>query len=109
MNESTLMYNSYNPYGDFNSDINNIIEQEKKVNDDRINEYNNKKKKILPLNDDRTIDFTYIFEEITYVLNNIFKIILETKEFNKLFTQDTWVGWGYIFIIIYLTYFISKL
>ena len=36
MEHSNLMFNGYNPYGDFNSDIGSIIETEKQVNNENI-------------------------------------------------------------------------
>ena len=35
MEHSNLMYNSYNPYGDFQSDIVNIISTEREINNER--------------------------------------------------------------------------
>ena len=100
MEESSLMYNSYNPYGDFNSDIGNIIETEKKINEKLIKEYNKNKSKLLPLKDNK-IDFEYIYEQITFVLNKTFDDAFN-KKYKNIVKKDRWVGLGYIFIIIYL-------
>ena len=109
MEQSTLMYNAYNPYGDFQSDITNIIEKEKKINEDRINDYKEKKRKIIPRDASNNIDFNYIFEQITYVISSSLTDIFEKKDFKNIISQDRWTGLGYIFIIIYITYFLSKL
>ena len=109
MESSTLMYNAYNPYGDFKSDINSIIEQEKKVNEELINTYNENKRKVIPRDADGKIDHSFIYEQITYVLNQTFVDLFEKKDLKNLLSQDRWVGLGYIFIIVYLAYFISKL
>lgn len=109
METNTLMYNSYNPYGDFNSDIGNIIETEKKVNDERIRKYNEKKKYILPLKENNDFDFQHVSEQITHVLNASFVDVFEKRSLMNLVARDRWVGLGYIFIIIYIVHFISKL
>ena len=119
MESSSLMYNSYNPYGDFNSDIGNIIEIEKKINKDNIDIYNKEKEKLLPIkkvtkNIDgidvkkTEIDTEHISERITYTLNEFFNDISK-KEYANLFSKSKWTGYGYIFIILYICYFISKL
>ena len=120
MNQSSLMFNSYNPYGDFNSDIGNIIETEKKLNEESIKSYNNEKNKLIPLKEiqvtnkdgsthtKKELDIDYIFEKIIFTVNEFFKDF-STKNYNNLFDRSKWTGYGYIFIIIYICYFISKL
>lgn len=120
MESSSLMYNSYNPYGDFNSDIGNIIETEKKINQDNIKVYNKEKSKLLPIkkikikdnngieSNKSVIDIEHISERITYTLNEFFNDITK-KEYANLFSKSKWTGYGYIFIILYICYFISKL
>jgi len=103
------MYNSYNPYGDFNSDIVSIVEKEKEINETRIKNYNDKKLKLIPLNDANQIDFKFISEEISFVLNETFEDIFIRKSFKTLYSQERWTGLGYLFIIIYITYYLSKL
>lgn len=111
MNSSTLMHNAYNPYGDFNSDIANIVETEKKINEDRVNEYNEKRSKLLPLKGpkgNQEIDYNHIFEQITFVLNETFEDVFNRNAYRDVFKKDRWVGIGYIMIIIYICYYVSK-
>jgi hypothetical protein len=103
------MYNAYNPYGDFKSDITNIIEQEKKVNEDRKSEYAEKKRRLIPLDMDNNIDFNYIFEQMTFVLSSTFVDLFEKQDIKSVFSRERWTGLGYIFIAVYIAYFISKL
>ena len=120
MEPSTLMFNSYNPYGDFNSDIASIVETEKQVNDINIKIYNKEKEKLIPLK--KTIkkdingvqikktelDTEHISERITFTINDVIEDFLK-KNYSNLFSRTKWTGYGYIFIIIYLCYFINKL
>ena len=116
MENSSLMYNSYNPYGDFNSDIGSIIETEKKINNSNIEQYNKEKRKLLPIkkvtgSDKKTkseLDTEFISERITFTLNELFNDI-SNKEYINIFSQTKWTGYGYIFILLYLCYAISKL
>jgi len=120
MEPSTLMYNSYNPYGDFNSDIANIVETEKKVNDNNIIKYNKEKEKIIPLKksfkkdssgneiEKTELDINYILENITFTLNDVMNDIFK-KEYNNLLSKSKWTGYGYIFIVLYICFYISKL
>ena len=116
MEQSTLMYNSYNPYGDFNSDIGNIIEIEKKINNENAEKYNKEKEKLLPIKKIKDIngkekntfelDTEHISERITFTLNEVFNDI-SNKKFENMFSKSKWIGYGYIFIILYICYFIS--
>ena len=120
MEQSTLMYNSYNPYGDFNSDIGNIIETEKKINEENVNTYNKEKQKLLPVkkikikdnNGEEIIkselDIQHISERITFTLNEVLEDLSKNK-YSNMFSKSKWSGYGYIFIILYICYFISKL
>lgn len=116
MESSSLMYNSYNPYGDFQSDIGNIIETEKKINTDNIKKYNKEKEKLIPTKvikdnkgiDRTTLDLDHISERITFTVNEVFSDISK-QDYLNLFSKSKWTGYGYIFIIIYLCYFFSKL
>ena len=120
MESSTLMYNSYNPYGIFNQDIGHIIETEKKINEDKIKHYNKVKEKLIPLKEIKKInkdgntvvqtvlDVEHVSENVTFVFNEMFQNISK-REYSKLFEKSKWKGIGYIFIIVYLCYFISKL
>ena len=105
------MHNAYNPYGDFNSDIANIVETEKKINEDRVDEYNKKKSKLIPLKgpkNNKEIDYNHIFEQITFVLNETFEDVFNRNAYRDVFKKDRWVGIGYIMIIIYICYYVSK-
>ena len=119
MESSSLMYNSYNPYGDFNSDIGNIIETEKKINKSNIDIYNKEKSKLLPIKKvtvkengvekiKSEIDTDHISERITFTVNDFFNNFSK-KDYSNLFSKSKWTGYGYIFIILYICYFISKL
>ena len=116
MEHSNLMFNGYNPYGDFNSDIGSIIETEKQVNNENIQKYNKEKEKLLPIKKVKSkdniikteIDFTHISERITFTFNELFNEVSK-KDYSNIFSKEKWTGYGYIFIILYLCYFISKL
>ena len=120
MEQSSLMYNSYNPYGDFNSDIGNIIETEKQINKENVNKYNKDKAKLLPIKEVKVkdsnglekitskLDTEHISERITFTLNSIFED-LSNKEYSNLLSKSKWTGYGYIFILLYICFFISKL
>ena len=101
------MYNSYNPYGNFNSDIESIIEQEMKNNQDKFEEYK-RNKKFLPLDSENKIDFDYIVEQVTFVLDESFKDIFERKTYNNLFMKERYTGIAYILIAISIIYFLTK-
>ena len=107
MEYSTLLSNTYDPYASYNSDINNIIEQERNINEQNNTEFN-KSKKIMPLTDNNSIDFDYIFENITYVFDKSFDDIFNRHTYKTLIKQDRWIGLGYIFICIYLIHYLSK-
>ena len=70
MDESSLMHNQYFPYGNYDSNINNIIKKEKEINEKRVKEYNEKKSKLF------TTDLYYISEQITYVIHNTIELFL---------------------------------
>ena len=120
MEISSLMYNSYNPYGDFNSDIGNIIETEKQINLENMEIYNKEKAKLFPIKkikvkdingNEKTkteLDTDHISERITFTLNDLFND-LSNKEYSNIFSKTKWCGYGYIFILLYICYFISKL
>ena len=120
MESSSLMYNSYNPYGDFNSDIGNIIETEKNINKENIDNYNKEKEKLLPIkklkmkdaNGEEKIkselDIQHISERVTFTLNELFDD-LSKNQFSNIFSKSKWTGYGYIFIMLYICYFISRL
>ena len=120
MEQSSLMYNSYNPYGDFNSDIGNIIETEKNINKENSDKYNKEKEKLLPIKKVKVkdengnekikteLDIEHISERITFTLNEVFDD-MSNNQYARLFSKSKWVGYGYIFIILYICYFISKL
>jgi len=101
MEKSSLMFNSYYPYGGQKSDIGNLIEIEKKVNEERQTRYNMKKTRIVPRN------FDDIFSQITFVLNATMVDIIEKNDTNAIFSQERWTGIAYILIAIYIAYFIS--
>lgn len=120
MTQSSLMYNSYNPYGDFSSDIGNIIETEKNINQENEEKYNKEKQKLIPITKIKVkdnngveklkseLDIEHISERITFTVNELFNDI-SSKEYNNIFSKSKWTGYGYIFIILYICYFISKL
>jgi hypothetical protein len=99
MDQTTLMYQKYES---FPQNIESIIQIEKEVNEERYKKYTESKKNIVP-------DFQQVSEEITYVLNESFKDVMETQSYENLFKKDRWTGLGYIFILIYLIYFIHRL
>ena len=99
MNTSSIMINSYNPYGDYNSDILNIIESEKKNYNDKKIHY--EKRKELDLSMDS------ISNEIMKVLTNL-SIDIKNKNYNGLLLPENRRGLGYIFIIIYIIYYLVK-
>ena len=109
MKESQLMTNMYYPYGDYNTDIENIIQVEKSVNEERIKVYNESKKNSIPLDDNNSLDFQKIFEDISDVLYKSFDDIFEKKDYSNIFKKDRWNGIGYLCIIIYVIYFLSSL
>ena len=92
----------YYPIGNFDNDIHSIIEKEKKINEQRVKEFNEKKKNSL------STDIYYISEQITFVIYKFFDDI-EKKNYNNFFDRDRWQGYGYLFISIYIVYFLSKL
>lgn len=109
---TTLLYNGYQPYGDYNSDILNIIETEKNVNEDRIKQFNKRRKQLLPK--DLSVEsmneyLNVVNENITHVLYESFKDIFEKKSYKSLVNKDRLQGIGYLLIIIYLIYFISTI
>ena len=120
MEQSSLMYNSYNPYGDFNSDIGNIIETEKNINKENADNYNKEKDKLLPIKKIKIkdnkgeekikseLDTQHISERITFTLNEVFDDISK-KQYSNLSSKSKWTGYGYIFILLYICYFISRL
>lgn len=116
MEHSNLMYNSYNPYGDFQSDIVNIISTEREINNENIRKYNKEKEKLFPIKKIKDnngiikseIDFDHISERVTFTLNDFFNDI-SNKQYSNLMSKTKWTGYGYIFIILYICYFISKL
>ena len=95
--QSKLMSNSYNPYGDYNSDILSIIENEKKIHNEQNKEISKEK-----------YTFEAICDDVMNVIMKGFDDIFHNNNVHNLFKKDRWLGTGYVLIIIYVIYFINN-
>ena len=91
------MSNGYNAYDSYETNILNIIENEKQSYDTKMKKYNKKR--------GFTTDTQHIYNEIKFTLQNSY-IDFMNGNLNKLFQKDRWSGIGYFILFLLTIYFI---
>ena len=87
----------YNPYDSYETNILNIVENEKQSYDTNMKNYNKKR--------GFTTDTKHIYNEMKFTLQNSY-IDLMNGNLNKLFQKDRWSGIGYFILFMLTVYFI---
>lgn len=95
--DSTLMKNSYYPYGNLNHDVLSIVENEKQL-------HKKNKKELTP-----PITIESISDDVMYVIYKTFDDIFNKNVYSDLLNKDRRRGIGYICIIIYMIYILNKI